>query len=148
MPINNTLYELDGLQPAPISHGQCTEEQFSENVLSVLQKRIGRYPDGEIRFNLLAMCRDLRVRMREVGDVEGLEREEDKRRAWRWENALRRHNFVGFAGELIKGVVREKIKKNEYDSWVKESMEKTKKLEEMKRARRAGVAGGDEMDTE
>lgn len=100
-PINGVLYELDGLQPAPISHGGCEDGEFCEKVIPVLQKRIERYPATEIRFNLLAMVRDLRIRAREFGDQEGLEREERKRNEWQFENALRRHNFVGFAGEVL-----------------------------------------------
>ncbi|KAF4547904.1 Ubiquitin carboxyl-terminal hydrolase-like protein 15 [Elsinoe fawcettii] len=141
--VNGTLYELDGLQPAPISHGKCEEGEFSEKVVPVLQRRIERYPAHEIRFNLLAMCRDLRIKAREVGDQEWLFREEEKRRAWRWENALRRHNFVGFVGELLKGVVGEKAQKGEYDAWVEEAKGRTKKRVEEQRKRGKGV---DEMD--
>ena len=107
-PINGILYELDGLQPAPIAHGASTFEEFPEKVIPVLQRRIERYPANEIRFNLLAMVRDLRVRAREFGDQEALYREEQKRNEWQFENALRRHNFVGFAGEVLKGVIEEK----------------------------------------
>ena len=51
------LYELDGLQPAPISHGECGAggEAFATKVMDVLQRRIARYEATEIRFNLLAM---------------------------------------------------------------------------------------------
>ncbi|KAF2222823.1 ubiquitin carboxyl-terminal hydrolase [Elsinoe ampelina] len=141
--INGTLYELDGLQPAPISHGACKEDEFAEKVVPVLQRRIERYPAHEIRFNLLAMCRDLRIKAREIGDQEWLYREEEKRRAWRWENALRRHNFVGFVGELLKGVVEEKVKKGEYEGWVEEAKGRTRKKVEEQRKR---GKGGDEMD--
>ena len=141
--IHGTLYELDGLQPAPISHGSCTKDQFSEKVIPVLQRRIERYPANEIRFNLLAMCEDLRTRAREIGDQEMLYREEQKRREWQWENALRRHNFVGFVGELLKGVVAEKTKTGQYDKWVEDSIDKTKKRLEDGRKR---GRDGDEME--
>lgn len=142
----DTLYELDGLSPAPIRHGDvgaCPAPLFADAVIPVLQRRIARYDAGEIRFNLLAVCRDLRLRAKEVGDGEGLEREEAKRRAWRWENALRRHNFVGFIGEMMKGVAREKVKSGGFDGWVDEAKEKTKRRVEEQR--RKGQ-GGDEMD--
>lgn len=125
-PINGQLYELDGLQPAPINHGACAFEEFPEKVIPVLQRRIGRYPAHEIRFNLLAMARDLRIKAREVGDQEWLFREEEKRRMWQWENALRRHNFVGFVGELMKGVVKAKASDGTYDTWVEEAKKRTK----------------------
>ena len=96
--INNVLYELDGLQPAPISHGSCAFDEFPDKVIPVLQRRIERYPANEIRFNLLAVVRDLRLRAREIGDQDWLYREEQKRTGWQWENALRRHNFIGFVG--------------------------------------------------
>ena len=108
LPISGTLYELDGLQSAPISHGPCEDAQFPEKIIPVLQRRIERYPAGEIRFNLLAVVQDPRVKAREIGDVEMLEREEAKREAWGWENELRRHNFVGFTSEVLGMVVREK----------------------------------------
>ncbi|KAF8468821.1 putative 26S proteasome-associated ubiquitin C-terminal hydrolase [Kalaharituber pfeilii] len=120
-PINGALYELDGLQVAPISHGPCSDEQFAEKVIPVLQRRIARYPMTEIRFNLLAMVRDPRGRAMEIGDLETLRKEEEKREAWQWENALRKHNFVGFAHEILKGVVRMKLKEGRYQEWLDEA---------------------------
>jgi len=131
-PINGILYELDGLQPAPIAHGTSTFEEFPEKVIPVLQRRIERYPANEIRFNLLAMVRDLRVRAREIGDQEMLFREEQKRNEWQFENALRRHNFVGFAGEVLKGVIAAKLSEGEsaYKGWIEKAKKKTKERAE------------------
>lgn len=128
-PINGVLYELDGLQPHPISHGECGEGMFPERVIEVLQRRIARYPDGETRFNLMAVVRDLRVRAREIGDTELLAREERKRRQWDWENALRRSNFVGFIGEMLKGVAGQKDKAGDkaYEEWVEKAKGETGK---------------------
>jgi ubiquitin carboxyl-terminal hydrolase L5 len=144
-PIHGVLYELDGLQPAPISHGACTFEEFPEKVIPVLQRRIGRYPADEIRFNLLAMVRDLRVRAREVGDQEMLFREERKRNEWQFENALRRHNFVGFAGEVLKGVIAEKLKEgpDAYSKWIEDAKTTTKARSEERKKR--GAADEDEQ---
>ena len=142
-PVNGVLYELDGLQPAPISHGPCSFDEFPEKVFPVLQRRIARYPMQEIRFNLLAMVRDLRIKAREQGDQEALYLEEQKRITWQWENALRRHNFVGFVGELAKGVVAAKLKSGDYSKWVEEAKAKTAK----RAAGRTKLgAGADEMD--
>ena len=149
---NGTLYELDGLQPHPISHGECDAESgaFAEAVIPVLQRRIARYPATEIRFNLLAVCRDLRERCREVGDTEGLEREERKRRDWAWENALRRHNFVGFAGEVVKAVARGKAGeggKEGVEKWFDDARGSTRKrLEERQKMKDAAGGGGMEVD--
>lgn len=141
--INGALYELDGLQPAPISHGQCTFEEFPDKVIPVLQRRVERYPAHEIRFNLLAMVRDLRIRASEIGDQDWLYREEQKRNAWQWENALRRHNFVGFASEVLKGVARSKLQesKESYEKWVEDAMAKTQaRKEERSRKGEGGEA--------
>lgn len=137
-PINGVLYELDGLQPAPIAHGASTFEEFPEKVIPVLQRRIQRYPSNEIRFNLLAMVRDLRVQARAIGDHELLFREEQKRSDWQFENALRRHNFVGFAGEVLKGVIKEKLKEGPegYSTWVDEAKGRTKAKSEEKKNKR------------
>lgn len=135
IPFNGKLYELDGLQPHPILHGDCAAGQFPEKVIEVLQRRIGRYPEGEIRFNLMAAVRDLRVRAREFGDAEGLEREKRKRKAWAWENTLRRANFVGFIGEVVKGVVKGKVEggEGEYEKWVGDAKKETARKLEMRR---------------
>lgn len=138
-PINGQLYELDGLQPAPITHGPCSFEEFPDKIIPVLQRRIERYPADEIRFNLLAMVRDLRIRAREIGDQQWLYREEQKRNAWQWENALRRHNFVGFVSEALKGVVRSKLKEGggAYEKWVEDAKARTEV-----RMKERGARGG------
>ena len=149
-PINGKLYELDGLQPAPISHGPCTVENFPQKIVDVLQARVARYDATEIRFNLLALCRDLRIRAREFGDMDALEMEEKKRRDWQFENALRRHNFVGFAGEVLKGVVDQKLKQGGDEAvqkWEDESLERRRAAEQMLRAASRHQGGGDvDMD--
>jgi ubiquitin carboxyl-terminal hydrolase L5 len=111
----------------------------------VLQRRIGRYPATEIRFNLLAMVRDLRIRAREMGDLEGLQREEKKRSDWQFENALRRHNFVGFAGEVLKGVVRGKVKQSpqQFTEWVDEAKRTTRKRMEEGKKKKGGAEDDD-----
>ena len=140
--INDTLYELDGLQPAPISHGPCPASSFAAAVVPVLQRRIARYPDAEIRFNLMAMVKDGRERAREAGDMQALQRQEEKREEWEWENALRRHNFVGFIGELLKMMVKDKVEKGngEYERWIEEA--RAKGAEKMGRGKKAAGAEG------
>lgn len=144
------LWELDGLQPAPISHGPCDStdgEDFANKVMAVLQRRMQRYESSEIRFNLLAMCRDLRLRAAELGDVEAAERERRKRREWRFENGLRRHNFVGFAGEVLRGVVAAKVNEGggeAYDKWVEQAKQKMmKRIGDRSERKRSAAGGGD-----
>jgi len=134
--INGTLYELDGLQPAPINHGPATGKEFPEKVIPVLQRRIARYPATEIRFNLMAMVRDRRIQAREFGDRDALLAEERKRSAWIWENSLRKHNFVGFIGEILKGVVKQKTADGSYDKWIQDAVGQTgKRLEDRQRGK-------------
>ena len=58
VPFNNTLYELDGLQAGPISHGECSEETWLALAREQIQQRIQNYASNEIRFNLLAVIGD------------------------------------------------------------------------------------------
>lgn len=75
------------------------------------------------------MCPDLHARARQIGDEQGVEREEIKRRQWQWENALRRHNFVGFTGELLKDVVAAKLgagdESKSYNVWIDDATKRT-----------------------
>ena len=75
--------------------------------------------------------------------MEALEEEEEKRTGWLWENALRRHNFVGFVGELLKGVVKDKLGKGEgeYDKWIEDAKKKTQRRAEERR--KQGISGDD-----
>ncbi|RYP02838.1 hypothetical protein DL764_005558 [Monosporascus ibericus] len=145
-PVDGKLYELDGLQPAPISHGACAPEDFPARVMEVLQRRIARYDLSEIRFNLMAMVRDLRIRAREIGDAEMLAREERKRRDWQFENALRRHNFVGFAGAVLKGVTESKLREGDgaYAKWIEEATARTSHRIDTKKK----GGGGDDVEME
>jgi ubiquitin carboxyl-terminal hydrolase L5 len=102
-------------------------------VIEVLRKRIARYPPEETHFNLMAVVQDPRPRAREIGDAETLEREERKRAAWQWENTLRRWNFVGFIGEMMKGVAGAKERDGKYDEWVDAAKAETKKKIESRR---------------
>ncbi len=150
--IDGVLYELDGLQPAPISHGACAgAEAFPGAVMAALQRRVARYDAAEIRFNLLAMVRDLRLRAAETADAELLAREARKRRDWQFENALRRHNFVGFAGEVLKGAVATKLAAGDgaYEAWIERGKEKrAKRVEERSKKGGGGGGGGEDVDME
>lgn len=138
---NGVLYELDGLQPQPISHRSSTFDEFPDKIIPILQSRIARYPPEEVRFNLMAVCRDLRIQAAQIGDVETLEREKGKRAQWAWENALRRHNFVGFIGEVLKGVVKQKVEAGDetYEGWIEDAKKATKKKLEDRRERLKGA---------
>ena len=89
------------------------------------------------------MVRDLRIRAQEIGDQDMLYQEEQKRNAWQWENALRRHNFIGFIGEVLKEVTASKLSQSDgaYDQWIEQAKYKTKaRIEEKGKA-----SGNDEQ---
>ena len=82
------------------------------------------------------MVKDLRARAAEIGDQDWVAREDRKRVDWQWENALRRHNFLGFVGEVMKGVVGKKLEEGEgeegYAKWVEGAKEEFRKDMEKK----------------
>ncbi|XXQ30609.1 Ubiquitin carboxyl-terminal hydrolase [Plasmodiophora brassicae] len=55
IPFNGNLYELDGLKPAPVCHGPCTDDDWLEKAVPVIQERIQSHSHEEIRFNLMAV---------------------------------------------------------------------------------------------
>jgi ubiquitin carboxyl-terminal hydrolase L5 len=73
-------------------------------------------------------------------------REEGKRNEWMFENALRRHNFVGFAGEVLKGVIEGKLKEGPeaYKKWIGDAKAKTKKRAEEQKKKKGGAGDEDE----
>eukprot|EP01068_Selenidium_serpulae_P009978 Selendium_serpulae@DN5363_c0_g2_i1.p2 len=63
VPFESRVYELDGLAQGPISHGECTSDNWVEVVRPEIIRRIaaisGRGAEGDIRFSLLAITPDL-----------------------------------------------------------------------------------------
>lgn len=124
VPVDGILYELDGLQPYPISHGPCIN--LPETLSQVLEKRISRAPAGEMLFNLLAATKDKRLYYQSVGDSDGVANEEAKRLRWKRENALRRENFLGLIAQLLKGIAST-TSDEEWEQLLEQGRQKTQK---------------------
>lgn len=59
VPIDGRLYELDGLKEGPIDLGAVSPgEDWVDVVRPIIQKRIDKYSEGEIHFNLMAIVSD------------------------------------------------------------------------------------------
>jgi len=63
VPVEGKLYELDGLKPGPILLGECTTDNWLDVVTPLIQQRIEQYSSKEIRFNLMAVVGDRRVKL-------------------------------------------------------------------------------------
>lgn len=59
IPIGGRLYELDGLKEGPIDLGAVAADQDWLNVVRpIIEKRMEKYSEGEIHFNLMAVVSD------------------------------------------------------------------------------------------
>ncbi|KAL8291772.1 hypothetical protein RQP46_002030 [Phenoliferia psychrophenolica] len=133
-PIGDKLYELDGLKNSPVSHGVIPggPENWTALAKEVLERRIATYPAGEVHFNLMAITSRSAFLEREVAKLEAeaetsrargeqpdallesqlddvkdrLARVQAQFKEWEFDNALRRHNYIG----LIHGLVLELAK--------------------------------------
>merc|ERR1712154_498878 len=145
--VNGILYEMDGLQKGPRLIDCCDETDWFQKARSVLQQRMASYQSKELRFTLLAVCKDLEskfvterdaLKQRENPDDEAQSRlseledlilsERQKKKKWTIENVRRRHNYFPFILNLI-GVLGKKNLLKELTERAKEK--KKEKLERM-----------------
>ncbi|BES98701.1 ubiquitin carboxyl-terminal hydrolase isozyme [Nesidiocoris tenuis] len=121
VPIDGRLYELDGLKEGPVDLGPIPPNtEWTEAIRPVIQKRINKYQEGEIHFNLLAIISDLKIKYEkrlaeltmQVQTPASLEeaqklqqlltQEEEKRKAYSNENIRRKHNYLPLIVEILK----------------------------------------------
>lgn len=122
VPIEGRLYELDGLKEGPIDHGVLPESgDWLDLAKPIIEARMAKYQAGEVHFNLMALVQDKIIRytkemalLSESGNQAGmaevqmnLAEEEEKRKNWRKENIRRRHNYLPFIVELLKGLAHQ-----------------------------------------
>eukprot|EP01012_Entosiphon_sulcatum_P028003 TRINITY_DN3382_c0_g1_i1.p2 TRINITY_DN3382_c0_g1~~TRINITY_DN3382_c0_g1_i1.p2 ORF type:complete len:315 (+),score=55.01 TRINITY_DN3382_c0_g1_i1:1240-2184(+) len=118
LPKDGFVYELDGLQNGPILVGEYVDDWIS-TVRQAVQTRIAEYASTEIRFNLLALCKNPLDELREeLTQLQGSGRGQDDprilvlkdridaivstRRQWKVENQRRRHNYIPFIVKLLQ----------------------------------------------
>lgn len=116
LPINGSLYELDGLKRDAVTHGSLNGGNWLEKALDVIQRRIELYPTGAIEFNLQAIRPDplkllsnpssipAHLSQSDIEDI--LHNEKIKRQRWDFENAVRRHNHLGLAVGLLGALAK------------------------------------------
>ncbi|CAB9506551.1 terminal hydrolase calypso [Seminavis robusta] len=122
IPLDGTVYELDGLQKGPIPVGTFSAGEPTSWLAvarEAIQERMNASP--EIKFNLMAVIQDQRLELkRKLGELENdndkaaehsevvasLAAQDAKREQWKRENQQRRHNYVPLCMEIIKGLAK------------------------------------------
>lgn len=126
VPIDGRLYELDGLKEGPIDLGAITPNSDWVNVVRpIIQKRIDKYSEGEIHFNLMAIVSDRQlIYQRKIDEILNSTSDNDmdtdtkqvevarlrslieddlaKKKRYKIENIRRKHNYLPFIVELLK----------------------------------------------
>jgi len=144
IPIGGRVYELDGLRDGPIDLGAFgNEADWLETVRPVIEKRIQKYSEGEIHFNLMAVISDRKLQFeKRLGEIEQsaakttekameemnhlkalIVAEDEKAMEYKKENIRRRHNYIPFIVELLKILAKE----NKLVPLVKQAQEKAAK---------------------
>lgn len=131
IPIDGRLYELDGLKDGPLDLGPIpSSSDWLTVVQPVIQRRIQKYSEGEIHFNLMALVSDRKMIIeRSIAQLQKemdessmdtsaqeedmvhlrakLEEEESKRKRWEVENIRRKHNYLPLIVNMLKILAEE-----------------------------------------
>ncbi|KAK9695083.1 Ubiquitin carboxyl-terminal hydrolase [Popillia japonica] len=150
VPIDGRLYELDGLKPGPIDLGNIQQDtEWTDIVRPIIEKRIQKYSEGEIHFNLMAIVSDKKViyekqlqNLQKQIDDSGMEtdaqqaeiaklrclmeEEETKIHRYQIENIRRKHNYIPLIMELLKLLAREGKLMSLYEKAKEQSIKKQK----------------------
>ncbi|CAH1101114.1 unnamed protein product [Psylliodes chrysocephalus] len=130
IPIDGRLYELDGLKQGPIDLGAIpAEAEWTDIVRPIIEKRIQRYSEGEIHFNLMAIVSDRKMLYeRQIEDLQKsdsmametdsqrseiarlrllIAEEENKHHQYQIESIRRKHNYLPLIVEILKILAKE-----------------------------------------
>lgn len=132
MPIEGRLYELDGLRDGPIDLGPVAGSQdWLDVVRPIIMRRMNRFTEGEIHFNLMAivsnrkmiyerqldeLLNESQMLSMESDELENeiprlrmlIEFEDVKQARYEQEMARRKHNYIPFIIELLKILAEER----------------------------------------
>ncbi|XP_023028153.1 ubiquitin carboxy-terminal hydrolase L5 [Leptinotarsa decemlineata] len=150
VPIDGRLYELDGLKQGPIDLGAIpADSEWTDIARPIIEKRIQRYSEGEIHFNLMALVSDrIMLYNRQIDEIHkqaeaaGMEtdsqqaeltklhlliiEEEKKRKGYQVENIRRKHNYLPLIVEILKILAKEGKLMPLYEQAKEKTMKKQK----------------------
>lgn len=116
VPVQGSLWELDGLKEGPVRHGAVPEGQgWLDVARDVIQRRISEYPAGSLMFSLLCIRSAPIPRLQRLIKTSPdptlqaqLDQEMAKARRGELENGLRRANLIPMVIECIKALAGSK----------------------------------------
>jgi ubiquitin carboxyl-terminal hydrolase L5 len=124
LPFDGRLYELDGLKEGPVDLGAIgTGQDWLDVVRPIIEKRIQKYSEGEIHFNLMAIVSNRQtIYQQQIDEIlksnDGMDTDQKqqeltrlrlliedevaKRKRYQIENIRRKHNYLPLIVELLK----------------------------------------------
>uniref|UniRef100_A0A8C6QVH2 Ubiquitin carboxyl-terminal hydrolase n=1 Tax=Nannospalax galili TaxID=1026970 RepID=A0A8C6QVH2_NANGA len=161
VPVNGKLYELDGLREGPFDLGACNQDDWISAARPVIEKRIQKYNEGEIRFNLMAIVSDRKMIKKQMtlaeeepmdtdqgssvlSDIQSevarnqmlIEEEVQKLKRYKTENIRRKQNYLPLIMELLKTLAEHQqlipLVENILQEYMAKEKQNTKKAQETK----------------